>query len=178
MALSYLDKTNAFIIHPFTLLLGGERLSIGENTVIDSFVIINAKDDHVIGDHCHIATGVSILGGGQFHMGNYSGVSAGTRVFTGSDDYSGAGMTGPTIPEEYRSCDRRGVFIGEHAIVGANCVLLPGTVIEEGAAIGAGSVVKGLVPSWEIYAGAIAKQIGIRDKTVLRLCRVFESGTK
>jgi acetyltransferase-like isoleucine patch superfamily enzyme len=166
-------------IHPLTILSGRDMIAIESDTVIDSFVLIVAHQITRIGSNCHIATGTSILGGGQFSMGDYSGVSAGCRVFTGSDSYTGAGMTGPTIPEEYRACDRSGVHIGDHAVVGANSVLLPGTVIEEGATIGAGSVVKGRVPAWTIYAGSIAKQIGVRDKTtVLALCRAFEANRK
>jgi galactoside O-acetyltransferase len=150
-------------------------IEVGDNTCIDAFVLINARDTTIIGKHCHIATGVSILGGGKFFLGDYAGISAGTRVFTGSDSYTGLGMTGPTIPEEFRHCDRRGVHIEAHAVVGANCVLLPGTIVGEGATIGAGSVVKGIVPPWQVWAGSIAKQVGVRDRdNVMRLCREFE----
>ena len=43
--------------------------------------------------------------------------------------------------------------------IGANSTILPGTVIEKGCVIAAGSVVKGLLKSNRLYAGMPAKEI-------------------
>lgn len=43
--------------------------------------------------------------------------------------------------------------------IGANSTILPGTVIEKGCVIAAGSVVKGLLKSNRLYAGVPAKEI-------------------
>lgn len=43
------------------------------------------------------------------------------------------------------------VTIGEKVWIGANCVILPGTVIGDGAVIGAGSIVSGEIPAHTTY---------------------------
>lgn len=43
------------------------------------------------------------------------------------------------------------VTIGEKVWIGANCVILPGTFIGDGAVIGAGSVVSGEIPAHTTY---------------------------
>jgi acetyltransferase-like isoleucine patch superfamily enzyme len=48
-------------------------------------------------------------------------------------------------------------------LIGAGVVILPGTRIERGAVIGAGSVVSGSVPEYAIVAGAPARVIGHRE---------------
>ncbi len=50
------------------------------------------------------------------------------------------------------------------ASLGANCVILPGLVIGEGALIGAGSVVTKDVPELAIVSGNPACIIGYRSK--------------
>jgi galactoside O-acetyltransferase len=154
-------------VWPLAKLIGD--VWVGAHSMIDDYVFINCPDDQVygIGRHIHIAVVVTVMGGGPFHIEDYAGISAKTSVWTGSDDYTGGGLTGPTVEETLRNCDRSGVFIGRHAVVGSNCVLLPGTHIEEGATIGAGSVVRGRVPAWEIYAGSIAKKIGERESRII-----------
>ncbi len=56
------------------------------------------------------------------------------------------------------------ITIGDDVWLGANCVILPGTVIADGAVIGAGSVVKGAIGAYEIWAGNPAHKIGERPE--------------
>lgn len=51
------------------------------------------------------------------------------------------------------------IIIEDDAYIGANCVIMPGTIVHEGTLIGAGSFVKGELDSWTIYAGSPAKPI-------------------
>ena len=51
------------------------------------------------------------------------------------------------------------VKIGNKVWVGANCTILPGTVIEDDAVIGANSVVKGRVGKGEVWGGVKARII-------------------
>lgn len=57
----------------------------------------------------------------------------------------------------------RGLWIGDDVLIGAAAVILPGTRIQRGAVIGAGSVVSGTVPEYAIVAGAPARIIGQRE---------------
>ena len=54
----------------------------------------------------------------------------------------------------------RPVRIGRYAFVGVGSVLLPGVNVGDGAIIGAGSVVRGVVPPWTIVVGSPAQPAG------------------
>jgi galactoside O-acetyltransferase len=113
----------------------------------------------------HIASFVSITGGGELVMEDFSGLSSGVRVFTGNEDYSGKCLTNPTVPAPYRVPERSFVRIGRHAIVGANAVILPGVEIGEGAVVGANSLVHKHCKPWTVYFGSPARPIKRRPNT-------------
>ena len=124
--------------------------SVGERAQLDDFVFVNAGRACRIGRFVHIASFVSVIGGGEFSIDDFSGLSAGCRVVTGSDDYSGPFLTNPTVPREFTNHRISHVTIGRHVIVGTNTVILPGVTIGEGAAIGACAVVRRDVPPWGV----------------------------
>ncbi|MBI5741730.1 MAG: acyltransferase [Nitrospirae bacterium] len=130
--------------------------------MIDSFVLIQAKRKIKIGDHVHIPSFSSITGGGKLVMEDYSGLSSGVRIFTGSDDFKDWGFGNPTIDERFRNVKIGEVIIRKFAIVGANSVVLPDVEIGEGAAVGAGSVVTKNLEPWGIYIGN--RKIGERNR--------------
>ncbi len=137
----------------FTKIIGLENIEFGKNIIIDDFVLIYASDEHRIGSYVHIASFSSITGGGKFYMDDFAGLASGCRIITGSDDFSGGGLTNPTIPEEFRSVERGTVKIGRHAIIGTNSVILPDVNIGEGCAVGAGSIVTKDLEPWGVYVG-------------------------
>jgi galactoside O-acetyltransferase len=112
-----------------------------------------------IGSFIHIASFTSITGGGELIMEDFSTLSSGVRLFTGTDDFTGGSMANSTIPVPFRLPKRTFVHISKHAIIGANSVILPGVTIHEGAAIGAGSVVTKDCEPWTIYTGSPAKPL-------------------
>jgi acetyltransferase-like isoleucine patch superfamily enzyme len=59
------------------------------------------------------------------------------------------------------------VVIKSYCLIYANCTILPGSVLEEGVVLAAGSVLKGSTQPWSIYAGVPAKFIKLRDKSAL-----------
>jgi acetyltransferase-like isoleucine patch superfamily enzyme len=140
-------------------IVGAEFITLGDNVIIDDFVFIYAHAPTTIGSHVHIASFCSITGGGELRMGDFSGLSSGVRVVTGSDDFLGGGLTNPTIPAEFRKVSRDHVHIGRHAIIGSNAVLLPRSSVGEGSAVGAGSLVNRDLAPWGIYVGSPARRI-------------------
>jgi acetyltransferase-like isoleucine patch superfamily enzyme len=146
-------------IWPLAKIVFPELISIGDSVIVDDFVFLMGGTKTEIGSFIHIASFTSITGGGEFIMGDYSGLSGGVKIYTGNEDYSGGCMTNPTVPFPYRKPVRSFVKIGKHAIVGANSVVLPGVTIGEGAVVGANSLVTKDCQPWTTYFGSPAKPL-------------------
>ena len=146
-------------IWPLAKIITPEVISIGNAVIIDDFVLLMGGTATRIGSFVHIACHSSIVGGGEFEMEDFSGLSGGVRVYTGNEDYAGGSLTNPTVPAPYRVPQRSFVRIGKHAIIGANSVVLPGITIGEGAVIGANSLVTKDCEPWTIYFGSPAKPL-------------------
>jgi acetyltransferase-like isoleucine patch superfamily enzyme len=145
------------------IIHSGSNLRIGDYSQIDDFVLINAGTGCNIGRFVHIASFSTVIGGGEFIMGDFSGLSAGVRIITGTDDFSGGYLSNPTVPHKYKNVETSFVSICRHVIVGSNAVILPGITIGEGATVGAGAIVTKDLEPWGIYAGFAARKIGERD---------------
>lgn len=59
--------------------------------------------------------------------------------------------------------DPHDIHIGSNVFIGMRSIVLPGTTIGDDVIIGAGSVVKGVVPAGTVWAGNPAKQIRDMD---------------
>jgi len=140
-------------------IIGAPFMTLGDNIIIDDFVFIYAHAPTVIGSHVHIASFCSLVGGGELRVGDFCSLSSGVRILTGSDDFHGGGLTNSTTPAAFRRVSRSFVHIGRHAMIGTNTVVLPGTRIGEGAAIGAGSLVNRDLAPWGIYVGSPARRM-------------------
>jgi galactoside O-acetyltransferase len=157
-------------IWPLAKIVSPEVISIGDSVIIDDFVFLMGGKKTTIGSFVHIAAFTSITGGGEFVMEDFAGLSAGVRVFTGDEDYTGRFLTNPSVPHPFRQPVRSYVHIKRHAIIGANSVILPGVTIGEGVAVGANSLVKTDCEPWTIYAGSPARSIRTRpSEDILRL---------
>ena len=58
---------------------------------------------------------------------------------------------------------RGGIVVEDDVWIGANCVLLDGTVLRRGSVIGAGSLVRGEVAAYSVHAGNPLVRIGERQ---------------
>ena len=141
-----------------------EVIVLKSNIIISEFSYIAGGLGLGIGNHIHIATHTSISGGGYCVLEDFSGISAGVRIITGSADIFGNGLTSPTLPKEFQSVKRSFVHLEKHALLFTNVVVHPGITIGEGAVIASGSIVTKDILPWSIYMGAPAKKIGDRPK--------------
>lgn len=149
---------------------GAPRIMLGDHVRIDDFCVLSAGDEGMrIGSHVHVACHCTLIGKALIELGDFSGLSARVAVYSSSDDYSGAGMTNPTVPMEFRRVTDAPVRIGRHAIVGAGAVILPGVTIGEGAAVGALTLVTRSLEPFMIYSGIPARRVGERARTLLEL---------
>ena len=147
-----------------TQIYGPENISLGSNVRVDAFSTISSQGGLIeIGDHVHLATGVLIYGLGGVSLASGSGLAAGVRVLSATDDFMWGNLTNPTMPDEFRSVKSAPVVLLEHAIVGVNSVVLPGSTIGFGAAVGALTLVNGPVQDHEIVSGNPMRVVGRRN---------------
>jgi galactoside O-acetyltransferase len=156
-------------IFPWAKLIDdGDVLTIGDHAQIDDFVFLNAGRRCVIGRFVHLASFVSVVGGGEFVIEDFAGLSAGCRVITGTDDYSGPFLTNPTVPRDLANYRISHVHVGRHVIVGTNAILYPGVTLPEGVAIGAGCHVRTRLVPWGVYGGDPLRKIGERNEAAIK----------
>lgn len=151
-------------VYSYARIVGAEFIAVGDNVIIDDFVLISAKRPSRLGSFVHIASGATLAGSGEIVIDDFAGISSGVRLYSSNDDYLGGSLTGPTIPPDLRGTVDSFVFVGRHAVVGANSVILPGVQIGEGATVGALSLVRDSLEPWTVYAGIPAKRIGERPR--------------
>lgn len=116
---------------------------IGQRVVIKPGVAVKYPWHLSIGDDCWIGEECWIDNLTTVKIGSNVCVSQGAYLCTGNHDWTDPAFGLVIAPIE----------LMDGAWAGAKCVLLPGVVLGEGAVAGAGSVVSGRVPSYEIYAG-------------------------
>lgn len=122
----------------FARIYNAAAISIGNNVRIDDFCILSGGSGIDLGSHVHVAAYCALYGRSGIVVQDFCGISARTTIYTESDDYSGLSLTGPNIPEKYRTRMQSGpVLVEKHGIIGVAATVMPGVVIGEGAAIGA-----------------------------------------
>ncbi len=133
-----------------------QTISLGDHVRIDDFCILSGRLE--IGSYIHIGAYSALFGGEGIVMEDFSGLSSRVSIYTVSEDYLGACLTNPTVPDAYRTVVHKGaVRLRKHVIVGAGSVILPGVVIGEGTAVGALALVMGSLKPWKIATGSPAR---------------------
>src|SRR5881628_2781552 len=118
-------------------LYGAAFISLGDHARIDDFCVLSAGAPLRIGRNVHVAAYCGLFGAAGLELDDFSGLSSRVSIYTASEDYSGASLTNPTVPDVYRRVDDGPVRLGRHAIVGAGAVIMPGVQVGDGAAVGA-----------------------------------------
>jgi len=138
--------------------------NIGSHNAIDNGVTISTELD--MGDYIHIAPYVVVIGGenSKLILEDFSFVASGTKIVCGTEDYTGEGLVGPTIPKEMRSINYSTVKFEKYAGCGVNCSIMPGVTLSEGSILGANSLLTKDTEPWTIYVGSPAKPVKKRKK--------------
>jgi galactoside O-acetyltransferase len=145
-----------------------ESIELGDNSRIDDFCVVSGRVQ--IGRNVHIAVFCNVAGGETgIVFEDFSGLAYGCHVFTQSDDYSGATLTNPTVPDVYKSEVKLPIRIGRHSIVGTCSLIFPGVTLAEGTAVGAHSIISKSTEEWSIYVGSPARRIKARKRDLLQL---------
>jgi acetyltransferase-like isoleucine patch superfamily enzyme len=153
-------------------IYNAEHICIGDNSRIDDFCILSGKLN--IGQFCHI-TPMCLVAGGEpgIIMEDFCTLAYGVKVFSQSDDYSGATMVNSLIPKKYKNEMFATVHLSRQTIVGAGSTIMPGVLLAEGCAVGAMSLVIHSTQAWGIYVGIPAKRVKDRKQDLLSLEQHF-----
>jgi acetyltransferase-like isoleucine patch superfamily enzyme len=162
--LEYKSLGDDVFIHDLAIIKHPPLSIIGSHNAIDNGVTISTE--LIMGDYIHIAPYVVVIGGkkSKLVLNDFSFVASGTKIVCGSEDYTGAGLVGPTIPEEYRKLTYSTVTFEKYAGCGVNCSIMPGVTLAEGSILGANSLLTKDTEPWTIYVGSPAKPVKIRDR--------------
>lgn len=143
-------------------------IEIGNYVRIDDFCILSGKIQ--IGSYVHIAAYTALYGGDEgIQCEDFVTLSSRNAVYAMTDDYYGGGVSNPLIDKQYRSVFKGKVLLKKHVLIGSACTILPNLVIEEGASVGAMSLVKRNLDGWTVYAGCPLRKIGKRNKKLLKI---------
>jgi dTDP-4-amino-4,6-dideoxy-D-glucose acyltransferase len=143
------------------------EICIGNHVRIDDFCLLSGSGGIEIGDYVHLAAFCGLFGVGPVVVGNYANFSARVSVFTSTDDFSGAHMTNPMVPAELTNVTVGQVRIGDHVILGASTIVLPGVEVPDGCAVGAQGLVLSDLEPWGIYVGAPVRLLRARSTALL-----------
>lgn len=138
----------------FKLILGG----LGKKTFIDYRVYMRFPHKVCIGSSVTIGRGTQFFP--SFHAKN-------TRITIGDNVRIGPSVKFLAAGHDYQylSLPDTGdsITVGNNVWIGANCLILQGVTINDGAIIAAGSIVNKSVPAYTINAGTPARTIKARE---------------
>lgn len=125
-------------IHTHCRFYNPKNISIGKDSIIGEFSVLDGRDKLVIGNHVDIASQV--------------------MIYNSEHD----------INDKYFSPIIAPVEIDDYVFIGPRVIILPGVKIGKGAIVAAGAVVTKDVPPYAVVGGVPAKIIGERREKDLR----------
>jgi len=132
--------------------------SIGKYVYFNGVSYISSIENVEIGNNVHLGDNAYISAKGGLYIGDNTHISRNLVLYTDSHNYQGK-----YLPYDNTFILKK-VVIEKNVWIGMNVTILPGTHIKEGAIIGAGAVVSGMVEKGSIYGASLGKIIKKRDK--------------
>jgi len=155
------------LISRFARFYNPDKIQIGSNVRIDDFCILSGEIK--IGNYIHISAYNALYGKFGIEMHDYSGLSPRCVVLSATDDFSGDYLIGPMIDSKYTNVTGGKVTIGKFCQIGSGSIIFPGITINEGAVVGAMSLVLHDLDAWKIFKGIPAKFYKERSRKLLEL---------
>jgi len=142
-----------------------EKISLGNEVRIDDFCILSGEI--TIGSYVHISAYTALYGSYGIKIDDFCGLSPRVIVFSAIDDFSGDFMIGPMIPSNFINIIGGEVLIEKFVQIGAGSIVLPNVQLNEGAVVGAMSLVNKDVREWSINAGIPSRYLKYRSKKLV-----------
>ncbi len=133
-----------------------KNVSLGNNSILykQTSIYPSADGRFSMGNQSHIAPfGYLLIDKNTITIGDHVAIGPFCTMICHSNAIEG---DAPHFSDNYQDAD---IVIGNNVFIGAQCTLLPGTVIGDNVVIAANSVVRGNLESNFVYGGSPAKQI-------------------
>lgn len=140
----------------------GSRILVGAHSTIDAFVKIKpvgGSGDILIGAHTYINSGCVLYSGNGITIGNNVAIAANCTLAPVNHAYR---EKSKLISEQGFLPSKGGLIIEDDVWIGANCVILDGSILRRGVVVAAGTVVRGELAAYGIYAGSPMERKGMR----------------
>lgn len=142
---------------PEIIVTWPHKVMLGDNCQIEHQIYFHFDGPYseglgiVIGNNCFIGSGCEFNISARLSIGNNCLIAAGTRFV----DHNHGTSIGRPIREQISTVGA--IVVDSDVWIGANCLILKGVHIGEGAVIAAGSVVVKSVPPFSIMGGVPAR---------------------
>lgn len=150
-------------LYPLCKMIHAQNAILEDHCQIFDFVFIDAGERLRIGKYSTLTWQVLIEGGAKTDIGHRVFLGPGTKILTSTYEFDGY-YSVEHLPGDVGKIRYGDVIIEDDAYVGANCTILPGTIIRSGAYVGANSLVKGELDPWTVYVGTPCKALREREK--------------
>ena len=150
-------------LYPLCKMIRAENAELDNNCQIFDNVFIDAGKRLRIGKYTTLTWGVLIEGGAETYLGDRVFLGPSTKLLTSTYKIQGF-YTAEHLPEGCQETEYGDITIKDDAYLGANCTVMPGITIGEGAVVGSNSLVTKDLEPWGIYVGTPCKKIGEREK--------------
>lgn len=149
----YLFQTTC-IIDTDTYIRNLKNFYAGEGSAIyHGSYILNSFGEFHLGKNSHLGAFCFVnVCYGRVEIGDHVAIGPGTKIIVYSNHYE----AGKKVTDTRLTADIR---IGNNVFIGANCVLLPGTTIEDNVILAAGAVAKGILDANSIYGGTPCRKL-------------------
>lgn len=161
----------SYISYPMATMYGASSIHLGEDTLVGrncSLLVGYAPDDPdipargiVIGDRCVVGAGSTFTAHSSITLGD--DVWLGQNVFISDASH---GYQDPDTPIGLQLGRHQPVAVGSGTWIGHGAIILPGATIGRQVVVGAGSVVRGVVPDHSVVAGVPAQIVRRLDPDV------------
>jgi len=152
-------RTGVFVhwVHGHGDIVLGDGVQVDGKCSITFTAHYSPRPTLEIGDRTYVAHDCAFHVARRLRIGRDCMIAAGTFLF----EYSGH----PTDPADRLAglaapADKvRPITIGDNVWIGTRCLIMPGVTVGDGSVVAAGSIVRGDVPPYTVFAGNPARQV-------------------
>ena len=161
-------------LYPLCKMIHAGKAILEDHCQLFDYVFIDAGERLRIGKYSTLTWQVLIEGGAKTDIGHRVFLGPGTKVLTSTYEFDGYYAI-EHLPGDAGKIRYGDIVIEDDVYIGANCTILPGTIIHEGALVGANSLVQGELKPWTVYVGTPCKAIRERIKPTDERKQIIES---